>query len=63
MIFSEWPLVYLFAVSMKLPPRSMKRSMIASDSSTLEPQPQSSPKVMAPRQSGLTRRPERPSVT
>ena len=28
-----------------------------------DPQPQSSPKVIAPRQSGLTRRPEWPSVT
>ncbi len=37
--------------------------MMASDSATLDPQPQSSPKVMAPRQKGLTRNPERPSVT
>ena len=28
----------------------------------LAPQPRSSPKVMVPRQNGLTRRPERPSV-
>ncbi len=37
--------------------------MIASDSATLEPQPQSSPKVIAPRQNGLTRSPEFPIVT
>ena len=37
--------------------------MMVSESFTLEPQPQSSPKVMAPRQSGETRRPERPRVT
>src|SRR5690348_12223589 len=38
--------------------------MISSDySATLEPQPRSSPKVMPPRQNGLTRSPERPKVT
>src|SRR6202022_1467692 len=52
-----------FAVSMKFPPRSMKRAMMASDSETLDPQPQSSPKVMAPRQKGLTRSPEFPRGT
>ena len=36
--------------------------MIASDSATLDPQPQSSPKVIAPRQNGLTRSPEWPIV-
>jgi hypothetical protein len=35
---------------------------IASAVSALAPQPSSSPKVMVPSESGLTRRPERPSV-
>src|SRR5215218_10347977 len=34
-----------------------------SDSAGLAPQPWSSPKVMVPRQNGLTQRPERPRVT
>jgi len=37
--------------------------MIVSDSATLDPQPQSSPKVIAPRHNGLTRKPECPRVT
>ena len=37
--------------------------MTAWDSWTLEPQPQSSPKVIAPRQRGLTLSPDRPRVT
>ena len=37
--------------------------MIASESFTLEPQPQSSPNVIAPRQRGETRKPEWPRVT
>src|ERR1700738_2300397 len=41
----------------KLPPSSMYLSRIFCDSSTVEPQPRSSPKVMVPRQNGLTRRP------
>jgi hypothetical protein len=63
MIFSECPRVYPLAVSMKLPPRSMNAASIASDSPTVAPHPHSSPKVIAPRQNGLTRNPERPSVT
>ena len=46
MIFSEWPFVYRLAVSMKLPPRSMKRSMIDTDSATLLLQPKSSPSAL-----------------
>jgi len=38
-------------------------SMIRFASSGSEPQPHSLPKVIAPRQSGLTRRPEWPIVT
>ena len=34
MIASEWPLVYALAVSMKLPPRSRKASMMPRDSAT-----------------------------
>src|ERR1700682_841183 len=35
---------------------------MVSESATLAPHPRSSPNVMLPRQSGLTRSPERPSV-
>ena len=63
MIVSECPFVYAFAVSMKFPPRSMYPERMASDVATSEPQPQSSPNVIAPRQNGLTRSPESPSVT
>jgi len=37
--------------------------MIASDSATFDPHPQSSPKVIPPRQNVLTRSPEFPSPT
>jgi len=63
MIRSEWPAVYPLAVSMKFPPRSKKRAMMVSASCTDEPQPHSSPNVIAPRQKRLTRNPELPSVT
>jgi hypothetical protein len=63
MIFSECPFVYTFAVSTKLPPSSMNRRRIAADSAAEDPHCHSSPKVIAPRQNGLTLRPERPSVT
>jgi hypothetical protein len=45
-----------------LPPRSRYSARIALEVSGVAPQPQSSPKVIVPRVSGLTRRPERPSV-
>jgi hypothetical protein len=63
MIFSEWPRVWAFAVSTKLPPAAMNRPRMACESETLDPHPQSSPKVIAPSQKGLTARPERPRVT
>ncbi len=63
MIASEWPFVYPFAVSRKLPPRSRNASRMRFASSGSEPQPHSLPKVIVPRQSGLTRRPEWPMVT
>ena len=47
----------------EVPARSRNRARIASDSCTLEPQPHSSPNVIAPRQRGLTRSPECPNVT
>src|SRR6516165_4539589 len=46
---------------MKLPPASRKASRTRRLSSFDEPQPQSSPKVIVPRQSSETRRPDLPS--
>ena len=46
---------------MKLPPASKKASRIWRLSSFDEPQPQSSPKVIVPRHSSETRRPDLPS--
>jgi hypothetical protein len=48
------------AVSTKLPPASRKASKIRRLSSFEAPQPQSSPKVIVPRQISDTRRPLRP---
>src|SRR5258706_14326701 len=47
----------MFAVSMKLPPASLKASYIRRDSSLGAPQPRSSPKVMVPRHNSETRKP------
>ncbi len=55
------PFVYTLAVSMKLPPASKKASRTWRLSSFDDPQPQSSPKVMVPRQSSETLRPDLPS--
>jgi transcriptional regulator GlxA family with amidase domain len=47
MIRSEWPAVWMLAVSMKLPPRSRYSVMRASASRGEAPQPKSSPNVAA----------------
>src|SRR5262245_41729462 len=60
-IFSLEPLVYMFAVSRKLPPAAPNVSNIFRDSSAEPPQPQSSPNVIVPKQSSDTRKPELPS--
>src|SRR5689334_8149238 len=59
-ISSDSPSEYTSAVSMKLMPASMASWMMATESSWSGfPQ---APNIMAPRQSGLTLRPVRPSV-
>src|SRR5579863_736804 len=60
---SLFPLVYPSAVSTKFPPFSRYRLNIAREGSSSAPQPHSVPNVMVPRLKGLTRNPERPSVT
>src|SRR5262245_17044013 len=56
------PSVYVFAVSMKLPPCSQKAWSMAKLSSLSAPKPQSSPKVIVPRQSSEILRPLLPRV-
>src|SRR5688572_2483033 len=48
---------------MKFPPSSMYLSKTARATCSSEPQPHSVPNVIVPRQNGLTRSPDRPSVT
>ena len=58
---SAEPLVYRLAVSIRVPPSSANSSNCLALSLSYAPQPQSVPKVMVPRASSLTRRPDWPS--
>jgi hypothetical protein len=52
----------MLAASKKLPPISREREIIETLTSSGAPNPHSSPNVIVPKQSGETRRPDRPSV-
>ena len=53
------PFEYMSAVSIKLPPPSMKRLVMAIDAASSQPQP-SMPKVIVPKQIRETNSPESP---